>query len=276
MNDILKAIDTRLKVLLAEAGRLYKAKELLGEATSPVTSITVPKQDSAMDKPMKSTGRRTIRLPIKHKRHTKKHRTAAGLLKGRILTLLRMQRGTVKELVKQLEYGGAARFPFAAGTNHTGCVRACLVTAKGKGLLASTNVAGRGEVYSIAHTVPYVDRTKTAVSDPYAQTAVKLTAPVKQLRASQYGLTDRIIKVLADEGVTGAGLTANGIIRKMEGNGFRFTAKAPQKSVTGLLSGMLKKSMVSRVIPYNQNTYHYKIRTTTELLEAVREDATND
>jgi len=257
MNDVLKAINARLKVLGAETGRLFKAKELLERDTEPVTGITVPKQDSAMDKPMTA------------RRRTKKHRTRAGLLKGRILTLLRMNRGTVKELVKQLE---AASFPFAFGTNHTGCVRACVVVNKNKGILTSTHVPGRGEVYSLVLHGTHLAGALAVKTAPSSLTTLKSGKSV-QTRASQYGLTDRIIKVLAEAGVTGKGLTANQIIANMTINGFRFTAKAPLKSVTGLLSGLLKKGMVSRYVPVMGKAFAYKIRTTTELLDAVRKDA---
>jgi len=255
MNDIIKSINTRISTLIEEMKvrskeilSLERAKVVLGGPTGSTRGKTTATAPPTPDKPMKATRR---------PRRTKKHRTAAGLLKGRILTLLRMNRGTVKELVKQLE---AASFPFAHGTNHTGCVRACVVVNKSHGILTSTNIPGRGEVYSLArHIGTGTFRTKGT--------------PAVQTRASQYGLTDRIIKVLADEGVTGHGLTAMGIIRKMENNGFRFTAVHPQKSVTGLLSSLLKKKLVSRLIYAGNQAYSYKIRTTTELLDAVREDA---
>jgi len=259
MNDILKAVNNRISTLIEEMKvrskellSLERVKRMLPGSTSPTASTSGSGGAGTPDKPMSA--------PVA-RRHTKKHRTAAGLLKGRILTLLRMQRGTVKELVKQLE---AAKFPFAHGTNHTGCVRACMVTAKGRGVLASTYVPGRGEVYSIARhtttaTVRYVDRTKPST-------------PTVQTRASQFGLTDKIIKVLAQAGVTGVGMTAMSIIRKMERNGFRFTAASPQKSVTGLLSSLLRKGMVRRRRPEGLAAFYYKIVPTTALLEAVKEE----
>jgi len=271
MNDIIKTINTRISTLIAEMKArskeilsLERAKVVLERGTGSATAITRVRGVTTLDKPMKAP-----RKP----RRTKKHRTRAGLLKGRILTLLRMNRATALELAKQLE---TASFPFATGTNHIGCVRACVVTAKGKGILTSTYVPGRGKVYSLARHkakgIPYVDHTTTADGEGVAAMPTANKQLTAQTRPSQFGLTDRIVKVLADEGTIGLGLTANGIIRKMEVNGFKFTAVSPQKSVTGLLSGLLKKNMVSRRKPYNGEAYHYKIHTTTELLDAVKEE----
>lgn len=256
MNDIIKAIDARLKVLINSIGpemrQLYKARAALIVGTSPATGKTPSTPAPTPDKPMRAT---------KKPRHIKKHRSGPRVLSGRILILLRMNRGTVKELVKQLE---AASFPFAVGTSHTGCVRACVVSMKNRKVLASIRVAGRGEVYSIARS--------SSVGTDSSSTSSLPSAVIAQARTSQFGLTERIIKTLAQEGVAGVGLTATDIIRKMEGNGFKFTAVTPVKSVTGLLTNLMHKNMLTRHKLATEISFRYKIRTTTELLDAIREE----
>jgi len=255
MNDIIKAINDRLNELYREVRQLIKAQELLGVDTSPTTGKTPSTPAPTPDKPMRAT-----KKPL----YIKKHRSGPRVLSGRILILLRMNRGTVKELVKQLE---AASFPFAVGTNHVGCVRACVVTMKNRKVLASIRVAGRGEVYSISKPM-WMPHAKSGAS-PMPKANKQFTA---QVRTSQFGLTERIIKTLAQEGVTGHGLTATDIIRKMEGNGFKFTAVTPVKSVTGLLSNLMHKNMLTRHKLATEISFRYKIRTTTELLNAIREE----
>jgi len=85
-------------------------------------------------------------------------------------------------------------------------------------------------------------------------------------RPPQKGLGNIILKALAEEGVTGSGLTATHLLHKMQDNGFKFTARNPYASLTGLLTNLHRTDKIVRG-QNTKGTYIYKIRTTSELLD---------
>ena len=243
IDQIRQTITDEIRTLTDRITALTKAKDLLGGPTEAPTG---------------RSGGSPAPTTRKRREHTKEaglHRTAKGVLRGAILKLLRHGRLSVNEMVKTLEQ---TNYPFARRTNHRGCVNTMMARMRKERKLTAESLPGRGVVYSIARHKGTPTSALTAAI-PEANKKFK-----RMTRKPQKGLTGRIARVLAEQGVTGRGLTATEVMGYMQRNGFNFTARNPYGSVTGLLRHLVQGNKVD-IVP-NSKPFRYKIRVTSELL----------
>jgi len=177
-------------------------------------------------------------------------RTSPGEARAAVLAQLRTNGGmSFLELTRALEAG---KFKFAPSSNHKRCVQGALRNLGRSNTVEHSYIPGRG----IVHALKRHREIELPGLDP-----VEKAAP-------QRGLSDKIVAVLAGDVLPhGHGFTAVEIIEWLKGEGYIFYSINPQKSVTGLLSSLTKRGIVTRQkaieSPY---AYRYKAAPTSELV----------
>jgi len=180
-----------------------------------------------------------LSAPVQTAPRTKKRKkTGPGQTVSKALEILRKGRASAQELEALMVADG---YPFAPSSNRMLVVRGALTKLTARGSISGELLPGRGKVYSITHH----------------------GAPTIHARRIVTGISNKSIKILATEGISGPGLPATEITKRLIEEGHNFAGDA-LGSTTAILSYLHRKERITR--QKRQNIFFYRILPTSELI----------